>query len=426
MRDLLLRGGRVLTEDGLRRAEVRIVDGVVASVGPDPGPAGEIIDCTGAWIGPGFVDVHAHLREPGEEWKEDVASASAAAAAGGYTAIVAMPNTTPPIDAGHLARFVAGRGAEAGLVEVVSAGCISEGRAGRRLAHLDDLWDAGVRLFTDDGDAVSDAGLMRRALEYLGERGGVLAQHAVDPGLAAGGHLHEGAVSSLLGLPGIPAEAEEIVLARDLALVARTGTRYHVQHLATARGVELVAAAKEAGLPVTAEVTPHHLAFDHRAVLETDPVFKMMPPLRAPEDVAALRSALRAGIVDMVATDHAPHASHEKDVPFEEAPNGVIGLEWAGAIVRTCVGLDAEAFFDRLSTAPARLAGFEHQGGPVRVGGAANLTVFDPERTWVPEGTVSRATNTPYLGMELRGRVVATIHRGRVTAREGRPVAVTR
>jgi dihydroorotase len=418
--DLALTAGSILTEDGVIEGDVRIVDGTIAEIGSGL-EAPTIVECDGAWIGPGFVDLHTHLREPGEEWKEDIASGSAAAAAGGYTALVAMANTDPAIDAGHLARFVADRGRTAGLVDVVPAGAVSLGRRGEQLAHLDDLWDAGVRIFSDDGDAVADAALLRQAMDYLATRGGVIAQHAVDPSLAAGGYMHEGAVSSRLGMSAIPSQAEDVVIARDLQLAELTGARYHVQHVSTAGAVEMIAAAKARGLDVTAEVTPHHLAFDHTAVATTDPAYKMMPPLRGAEDREALRRGLRDGIIDAVATDHAPHAAHEKDVPFEHAPNGIIGLEWAAAVVNTVAPLDPVAFYTRLAVAPAAIAGLGDHGRWIAVGNPAHLSVFHPTHRWVPERTVSRSANTPYLGMSLTGRVVATIYGGAVTARDGAP-----
>ncbi len=429
MRDLTLRNGTVLASGEVLpgRNDVVIRDGLIAAIGKDLEPAGEEIDCEGAWVGPGLVDVHTHLREPGQEWKETIESGSGAAAAGGYTAVVAMPNTDPAIDAGHLARYVQDRGRAVGLVDVMSAGCLTAGRRGEKLAHLDELWDAGVRLFTDDGDSVADAGLLRRAMEYLAERGGIVSEHCIDAGLAAGGQVHEGTVASRLGIAAIPREAEEIVIARDLALVRLTGCRYHVQHLSTAGAIALVAAAKAEGLPVTAEATPHHLCFDHRVVEESNPVYKMMPPLREPEDVAALRQAVRDGTIDLVGTDHAPHAAHEKDVPWEDAPFGVIGLEWAAAVVTTMVGLDQAAFFRVLSTTPARLVGFE-QHGELAVGREGNVVVFDPAGSADTSRIVSMAPNAPYLGMELRGRVIHTVLRGRLTVRDGevsQPVGAT-
>ncbi len=417
MSELLIKGGVVLRADGPVETDVLVRGGQVAEIGAGiEAPDAEVLDAAGCWVGPGFVDIHTHLREPGQEHKEDIASGSAAAAAGGYTAVVAMPNTEPAIDAGHLARYVADRGREVGLVEVVPAGTISEGRRGEKLSHLDELWTAGVRLFTDDGDTVADAGLLRRAMEYVAQLGGVISQHAIDPGLAAGGHMNEGLVSSRMGMMGVPALAEEVVIARDLALVRLTGVRYHVQHVSTAGAVALIAAAKAEGLPVTAEVTPHHLTFTDVEVRSMNPVFKMMPPLRTGADVAALRQAVASGVIDCVATDHAPHAAHEKDTTFEDAPSGVTGLEWAAAAVNTAVGLDIERFFDRMSAAPAQIAGItDRHGRPVEVGMAANLVVFDPATEAVATTTRSQATNSPYLGRSWKGVVRATVYQGVLT-----------
>jgi len=416
--ELIIRNGTVLGAEGPVPADVLIRDGVVVEVAPaiDAGDIEEI-DATGSWVGPGFVDVHSHLREPGEEYKEDIASGSAAAAAGGYTALVAMPNTDPAIDTGHLARYVLDRGRTVGLVDLTTAGCISAGREGRKLAHFDEMWSAGVRMFTDDGATVADAGLLRRAMEYVAQLGGIIAQHAIDPGLAAGGFMNEGPLSSRLGVQGIPALAEEVTIARDLALVGLTGARYHLQHVTTAGGVALIAEAKANGLAVTAEVTPHHLTFDDSFVEGTDAMFRMMPPLRSSADVAALREGLRAGTIDMVATDHAPHAPHEKDVPFEEAPNGVTGLEWAAAAVNSTTGLDIAAFFDRMSTAPAALGGFSDHGRPIAPGEPANITVFDPDSSVEATTTLSKSVNSPYLGRTWKGIVRATVLWGRVTHR---------
>ncbi len=413
---ILIRGGEVLTPEGLQVLDVLVEGDRVARLGEDlHAPAADVVDATGCWVGPGFVDLHVHLREPGHEWKEDIASGTAAAAAGGFTLVVAMPNTDPPIDSGHLARFVTERARLVGHCEVRPAGCITLGRAGAYLAHLDELWDAGVRIFTDDGDGVADAGLLRHAMEYLAERGGVVAQHPEDPGLARDGHMHEGSVSARLGMAGLPALAEELMVARDLALVRETGTRYHVQHVSTRGTLRLIAEAKAEGLPVTAEVTPHHLTFDHSRVETMDPDYKMYPPLRTPEDVDALVAAVRDGTIDAVATDHAPHAAHEREVPFEEAPRGVIGLETAFAATLAAVGPDPQLLFERLSIAPARILGAERHGVPVQVGGPANLVVVDPTVVWTPTTFVSRAENSPWRGTELTGRPVATIHEGMLT-----------
>lgn len=411
MPEIVLKGGKVVGPRGATEADVLVRDGIVQEIGTGL-DAARVIDCSGAWIGPGFVDPHVHLREPGQEWKEDIETGSRAAAAGGFTAMVAMPNTDPAIDSGHLARYVAERGSDVGLVDVMPAGAITLGREGTHLSHLDELWSAGVRLFTDDGDSVEDAGLLRLAMEYLSDLGGIVAQHAEDSTLTRGAHMHEGAESARLGMRGMAALAEESIIMRDLALVELTGVRYHVQHVSTAGGVHLVAEAKAKGLPVTAEVTPHHLAFDHSEIRRMDPAYKMYPPLRAREDVEALRAALRAGIIDVVGTDHAPHAAAEKDVPFEDAPRGVIGLETAAAVVNEMVGLDPRGFFERLSVGAARLLGLDRHGRWPEQGSPANLVVFAPDVEWTPVRFASRSENSPFKGRVMRGRVRATIHDG--------------
>lgn len=408
---MIISGGSVLTSKGPVVADVRIEGTDIAEVSPSIDGA-DRFDATGCWVGPGFVDLHVHLREPGQEWKEDLDSGRQAAAAGGYTTVVAMPNTEPATDSGHVAAHVR----RTDGVEVVPAGCLTLRREGTRLAHLDDLWAAGVRLFTDDGDTVADAGLLRRAMEYIAQLGGVVAQHAEDPGLARNGHMHEGAVSSRLGITGLPSVAEEVIVARDLRLVEVTGCRYHVQHVSTAGTVELVRAAKASGLPVTAEATPHHLVFDHTAVESMDPVFKMYPPLRTPDDVAALGEAVVDGVVDCIATDHAPHSAHEKDVPFEEAPRGVIGLETAAAVVNETLGLGQAAFFDRMADAPRRILGRDtHRVEP---GAPADLVVFDPSATWTASVFRSRSENSPWRGATMAGRVRLTVVGGRTVYME--------
>ncbi|MDK1018798.1 MAG: dihydroorotase [Actinomycetota bacterium] len=415
MHDLVLVGGSVLTDAGLRTTDVAVTDGRVTAIGRELGESREIVECSGAWVGPGFVDLHTHLRDPGHEWREDIGSGSAAAAAGGYTALVAMPNTDPPIDAGHLALRISDEARRVGKVAVVSAGCLTMGRGGERMAHLDDLWSAGVRLFTDDGDSLQNVAVLRSVMEYVAQLGGVVSQHALDADLSGAGFMHEGSVSSRLGIYGIPRQADDIVIARDIAIMRMTGVRYHVQHLSTAGGVALVAAAKAEGLPITAEVTPHHLMFDHTAVMSTDSNFKMMPPLREESDREALVEGLRSGVIDAVATDHAPQSAVEKDVPFEHALNGVIGLEWAASVVNGVVSLDQDVFFDRMSITPAAIAGFTDHGRAVAVGAEANLVVFDPNVRWTPTSTRSRSRNAPYLGRELTGRVEVTILGGAIT-----------
>jgi dihydroorotase len=414
MNDIVISGGSVLTVDGIESVDIGITDGKVTEIGT--GLEGtRVIDASDSWVGPSFVDIHTHLREPGFEWKETIATGTEAAAAGGYGAVVAMPNTDPVTDNAQIAMYVAQRGAQAGFADVFPAGAITMGRAGEKMSHIDEMWNAGVRLFTDDGDSVDDASVLRLAMEYIANLGGVVSQHAVDADLSRHGFMHEGSVSSLLGMAGIPSEAEEIVIARDLALVRLTGVRYHVQHIATRRGVELIAQAKEDGLDVTAEATPHHLMFDDTFAATMDPDYKMMPPLRSASDREALREGLRSGVIDLVGTDHAPHAPREQEVPFEHAPNGVIGLEWAAAVANEVIGDDQERFFAAMSQLPAEVASIPGHGMPLEVGVDANIVVFDPTTQWVPTGTRSMSRNAPYLGTELKGKVLATVLRGDIT-----------
>lgn len=420
MTGYLLRSGLVVGPDGEMVADVRVEDGRISEVGPDLRARGDAVelDCRNAWIGPGFVDLHTHLREPGFEYKEDVASGSAAAAAGGYTAVVAMPNTDPPIDTPEIVRLVAERGERAGLVDVRVAGTLTRGREGKRPAPMRELFDAGVRVFTDDGDTVADDDLMERVMEEVSRLDALVSQHAVDPALAAGGHMRAGAEADRLGVRGIPAIAEAQAIARDIELARHTGCRYHVQHLSTAGGVALVAGAKDEGLSVTAEVTPHHLAFDVSALSGGDGNFKMMPPLGTAADRVALREGLRSGVIDAVATDHAPHAAHEKEGRFEDAAFGVLGLADAAAITHTTVGLEPRAFFERMSVVPARLGRVAEHGRWVEAGAPANLVVFDPYAETTPTRTFSRSRNSPYVGKHRRGHVRFTLFRGALTRDE--------
>lgn len=419
---IIIQNARVLRLAGVEEATVVIDGDTVTSVGLDPAANGAmVIDAGGAWLGPGFVDLHVHLRDPGQTWKEDLESGARAASAGGFTAVVAMPNTEPPVDGGSSAVAAIERARSVDTVEVVVAGALTRGRAGSEMAGLDAMHEAGVRVFSDDGDTVPDAGLLRRVMACLRDLPGALvAEHAEDRTLAGDGHMHEGMVSSRLGIEGMTGLSEDVIVARDIAISAETGSRLHIQHVSTANAVELIRQAKGRGLPVTSEVTPHHLALDESAVEGLDPNFKMYPPLRDADDRAALGEALRDGVIDAVATDHAPHAAAEKAVPFEEAPRGVIGLETAAGVVATfALGDDQEAFFDRLSVAPARIAGLERQGKAVEPGSPANLVLFDPARRWVPGPFASKSQNSPFAGTELTGRVLTTIFEGRITYEGG-------
>lgn len=411
---IVVNGARTLTSSGWQTCDVAIEGETVVAVGEAaPGPGDVVIDGAGKVLGPGFVDLHTHLRDPGQTWKEDVVTGTRSAARGGFTAVLAMPNTDPAVDSGEMVRRCMRRTSDSGVVEVGISGALSMGRGGGEMAHLDEMYDEGVRLFTDDGDTLADGGLLRRIMVYLGDRrDAVIAQHAEDRAIAGNGHMHEGARSQTLGMVGLPASAEVAVIARDLALVAETGTRYHVQHLSTAGGVALVRRAKEESLNVTAEVTPHHLMLSEDNVGSLDANFKMYPPLRSMADRDALVTGLREGVIDAVATDHAPHTVSEKDVPFEVAPRGVIGLETAFPVALAALDNDLDLLFDRMSIAPARIGKFEAQGRTVAEGSPANLVLLDPDQTWVADEFASRSKNSPFSGQELKGRVVATIVKG--------------
>ncbi|MGH8988823.1 MAG: dihydroorotase, partial [Acidimicrobiales bacterium] len=371
-----------------------------------------VLDATGCVVAPGLVDLHAHLREPGKEEAETVETGARAAALGGYTAVVAMPNTDPPVDCAAVAKEVLALGSRA-AIEVAVAGAITVGRAGERLAPMGELAALGVRLFTDDGQGVQDGALVRRALEYARDLGVTLAEHCEDAALGAGGAMHEGAWSSRLGLPGTPSAAEEAMVARDVALVRLTGGRLHFLHLSTAGSVELVRRAKAEGLCVTAEAAPHHLVLTDAACSGYDPTFKVSPPLRGEDDVTSLRAGITEGVIDAIATDHAPHAPETKDLPFDEAPPGMLGLETALSVALSFLGL--ELALACMSWRPAAIAGLApRQGGPVVGGAVANLCVIDPAATWTvdPSRLASRSRNTPYAGWTLTGRNRHTIAAG--------------
>ncbi len=418
---ILLRGGRVVDPSQKLDAkrDVLIADGRVDKIRARlEAPEGiRVVDCSGLVVTPGLIDVHVHLREPGEEHKETIATGAASAAAGGFTSVCAMPNTDPPIDDPAAVGFVAAQGRRARGARVYPVGCISAGRAGKRLALIGEMVDAGAVAITDDGNPVMDSGLMRTALEYSLAFGIPVADHPEDLGLSANGHMNEGLVSTRLGLPGKPNAAEDIHIVRDILLAELTGGHIHLQHVSTHFGVESIRQAKARGVRVTAEATPHHLVLTHEAVNGYRTDAKMNPPLRSPEDVEAVRAGLADGTLDTVATDHAPHHYDEKEAAFTEAPNGIVGLETALGIMLTRIVaegvIDLPTLIDRMSWGPARA--FNLPGGTLAEGSPADVTIFDLEETWVvdPAAFRSKSRNTPFAGRELKGRPKMTMVGGR-------------
>ena len=429
MSDYLIQGAQIL---GGEPVNIVIRDGRIVATGfetiaPSSTSNYEVIDATGLIALPGLVDLHTHLREPGREDAETVESGTQAAALGGFTAVHAMANTDPVADSAGVVEQVWRLGREAGYCDVFPVGAVTVGLAGEQLAELGAMADsqARVRVFSDDGKCVSDPLLMRRALEYVKAFDGVIAQHAQDPRLTEGAQMNEGALSGKLGLAGWPAVAEEAIIARDCLLAAHVGSRLHVCHVSTAGSVEIVRQAKANGWDVTAEVCPHHLLLTDELAATYDPIYKVNPPLRTAADVAALRAGLADGTIDIVATDHAPHPHEDKDCEWAAAAFGMLGLETALSIVHeTMVApglLDWAGVADRMSTAPARIGRIDGHGQPLVEGAEANLVLYDPDvrRTVVASELASLSRNTPYAGLELPGRVVATFLRGKPTVLKG-------
>ena len=421
---LVIRGGRIVDATGERSGDVLVVDGRIAEVGPDL--SGDVVvDADGAIVAPGLVDLHTHLRHPGREEAETVETGGRAAALGGYTAVLAMPNTTPTIDSAGVVREVLALGRSA-PVDVHTTGAITVGREGEQLAPMAEMAELGVRIFTDDGTGVQDDRLMRRALEYASGLGATLAQHCEVTSLSEGTCMHEGEWSSRLGLPGQPAEAEELMVMRDIALARMTGAKVHFQHLSTAGSVAMVAGARSAGLAVTAEAAPHHFTLTDASCAGYDATFKVHPPLRSDGDVAAIAAGLGDGTIDAIATDHAPHTPETKELPFDQAPPGMLGLEYALALAftelvdRTAVMRESDVLA-AMSWRPAAIAGLGDHGGPVAVGRAANLVVIDAAARWSIDssGGASRSRNVPYVGREVRGRVLHTVCGGELVVSDG-------
>ena len=403
------------------KSDIAIKDGLISAIGTSLDASGsEIFDVTNCVVLPGLVDLHTHLREPGREDAETVLSGSRAAVKGGFTAISAMANTSPVADTAGVVEQVFRLGQEAGLCDVFPVGAVTQGLEGEKLSEMGAMANsiAKVRVFSDDGHCVSDPLVMRRALEYVKQFGGVIAQHAQEPRLTVGAQMNEGIVSAKLGLKGWPAIAEESIIARDVLIAEHVSSRLHICHVTTAGGVEIIRWAKARGIDVTAEVTPHHLLLTDDLASSYDPIYKVNPPLRTHKDVMALREALAEGIIDIVATDHAPHPAETKECEWQEASFGMLGLETALSIVmHTMVDtglMNWEQVSDRLSIAPARIGGYGDHGQEIAVGKSAHLSVINPTASWRVDRDLvaSRSRNTPFHGVEFPGVVTHTFFKG--------------
>ena len=402
--------------------DLEINNGVISKLGKSSGKQTDGIDATGKLLLPGLVDLHTHLREPGREDSETVLTGSQAAVAGGYTAISSMANTNPVADTAGVVEQIYRLGKEAGLCDVNPIGAVTKGLNGEQLAELGAMADsiAGVRIFSDDGKCVSDPLIMRRALEYVKTFNGIIAQHAQEPRLTINAQMNEGSVSARIGLPGWPAIAEEAIIARDILLAEHVQSRLHICHLTTAGGVELVRWAKQRGIQVTAEVTPHHLLLTDDLVENYDPIYKVNPPLRTQRDVMALREGLAEGIIDIVATDHAPHPAEDKDCEWQAAAFGMVGLETAfSVVVKTMIESKLMSWTDladRMSVKPAQIAGYKQQGQVIAENAAANLILVDTASSWQVErnNLKSKSKNTPFDGMNLPAVISDVIYNGKL------------
>jgi len=419
---LLIQGGRIIdpSQQIDRTADLLIEDGLLKSIDDSISIEGvEIFDAAGLIVAPGFIDLHVHLREPGEEYKETIASGVAAAVAGGFTSICAMPNTMPVNDNASVTRFIIDKAREAGLARVYPVGAITRESKGEELAEMAEMKAAGAVAVSDDGRPVMNNQVMRHALEYARDHGLVVVDHCQDLNLAAGGVMHEGRYSTLLGLRGMSGTAEESHVARDIMLAELTGARIHIAHLSTAGSVEMVRRAKQKGVAVTCEVTPHHLALTDAAVVGFDTNTKMSPPLRSETDRAALIEGVLDGTIDAIATDHAPHHADEKMLDYDHAPSGIVGPETALGVALTVLHQSHTVplirVIEMLTTGPARA--FSLPSGTLAVGLPADVTVFDPATEWTvdPQRFKSKSRNTPFAGWKLRGRVVETLIAGRRT-----------
>lgn len=422
---MLIKGGSILGE---KKVDILISEGVIADISSSiESSDAQVIDASDCVLLPGFVDLHTHLREPGRENSETIATGSLAAARGGYVAVSAMANTLPVADTAAIVEQVFSIGKSVGLVDVFPIGAVTKGLEGRELADLGSMAHskASVRVFSDDGNCVSDPLMMRRALEYVKQFDGVIAQHAQDPRLTEGSQMNEGAIASTLGLKGWPAVAEESIIARDILLANMVGSRLHICHVTTKGGVEIIRWAKSQGMKVTAEVTPHHLLLTDESAQSYDPIYKVNPPLRTQSDVEALREALIDGTIDIIGTDHAPHPVESKECEWQNAAFGMVGLETAFPILYSTLIKSGRLSWERaaevLSTAPAKIAGYINHGRSITVGEPAHIAIISPSGKTVVDRAklASKSKNTPFHGMEFEGIVVATLFNGHLTHRVG-------
>jgi len=431
MSRLLIRNGRVIdpasdTDAPVGQVECLIEDGKVVEIGAALDREGaEVLDAEGAWVVPGLIDVHAHLREPGEEYKEDLSTGGTAAVAGGFTQVACMANTSPVNDDPSVTKYILDRAEKESPAKILPIAAATRGLRGEVMTEMVALRDAGAVAFSDDGATIMDASVMRQVLDYSRMTELPVIVHAEDRHLRAGGVVNEGPVSTRLGLPGNPAAAEEVMIARDIRLAELTGAHLHIAHVSTAGSVDLIRRARDQGLRVTAEVTPHHLTLTDEATMSYDTNTCVAPPLRSAEDIEVLRNALAEGVIDVIATDHAPHAGYEKEVEFTEAPPGMLGLETAVAVTLDLVRdglLSPLEFIRRLSTNAAKLLSVE--GGSLAVGSPGDVTLIDPEREWTydPAEGFSKSRNSPWAGKRLTGRVVATVVDGRLVYHHERGV----